>query len=127
MLRFCSFLLYSRSRSSSLSTGTVAVAVTILSLVVSLHKTVRFARVVLTPERLVWAIGRGKVTTPAQAQEVNYALKALYYVCNGSNKEKILKPEVVDLIKRYVVAEEVSVSFSNLAKAFLDKHLSRNQ
>ncbi|KAK7300638.1 hypothetical protein RJT34_11486 [Clitoria ternatea] len=58
---------------------------------------------------------------------VNYALAALYYVCNGSNKEEILKPEVVDLIKRYAAAEEVSVSFSNLAKAFLDKHLSQNQ
>ncbi|KAL5102106.1 hypothetical protein RYX36_006433 [Vicia faba] len=57
---------------------------------------------------------------------VNYALGALYYVCNDSNKEEVLKPEVVDVIKRYAAAEEVSVSFSNLAKAFLDKHLSGN-
>ncbi|QHO53733.1 uncharacterized protein [Arachis hypogaea] len=57
---------------------------------------------------------------------VNYALGALYYVCNESNKEEILKPEVVDAIKRYAAAEEVSASFSNLAKAFLDKHLSEN-
>ncbi|XP_027332634.1 armadillo repeat-containing protein 7 [Abrus precatorius] len=57
---------------------------------------------------------------------VNYALGALYYVCNESNKEEILKPEVVDVIKRYAAAKEVSVSFSNLAKAFLDKHLSGN-
>ncbi|OIV93711.1 hypothetical protein TanjilG_16562 [Lupinus angustifolius] len=57
---------------------------------------------------------------------VNSALGALYYVCNESNKDEVLKPEVVDLIKRYSVAEEVSLSFSNLAKAFLDKHLSGN-
>ncbi|KAK7274143.1 hypothetical protein RIF29_15220 [Crotalaria pallida] len=57
---------------------------------------------------------------------VNSAIGALYYVCNDSNKEEVLKPEVVDLIKRYAAAEEVSVSFSNLAKAFLDKHLSWN-
>lgn len=55
---------------------------------------------------------------------VNSALGALYYVCDESNKEEVLKPEVIDVIKRYAAAEEVSVSFSNLAKAFLDKHLS---
>ncbi|KAL2317305.1 hypothetical protein Fmac_031181 [Flemingia macrophylla] len=57
---------------------------------------------------------------------VNYALGALYYICNESNKGEILKPEVIDVIERYAAAEEVSVSFSNLAKAFLDKHLSKN-
>ncbi|TKY56660.1 Armadillo repeat-containing protein [Spatholobus suberectus] len=57
---------------------------------------------------------------------VNYALGGLYYICNKSNKEEILKPEVIDIIKRYAAAEEVSVSFSNLAKAFLNKHLSGN-
>ncbi|RYR46530.1 hypothetical protein Ahy_A07g032257 [Arachis hypogaea] len=59
-------------------------------------------------------------------RQVNYALGALYYVCNEFNKEEILKPEVIDTIKRYAAAEEVSASFSNLAKAFLDKHLSEN-
>ncbi|XP_044467421.1 armadillo repeat-containing protein 7 [Mangifera indica] len=54
---------------------------------------------------------------------VNYALGALYYLCDMSNKEEILKPEVVDVIRRYSAAETVSVSFSNLAKAFLDKHV----
>lgn len=57
---------------------------------------------------------------------MNYALGALYYLCNESNNEEVLKPEVVDVIKRYAAAETVSVSFSNLAKAFLDKHLSGN-
>ncbi|KAG4964021.1 hypothetical protein JHK86_040889 [Glycine max] len=57
---------------------------------------------------------------------VNYALGALYYICNESNKEEILRPEVVDVIRRYAAAEEVSVSFSNLAKAFLSKHLAEN-
>ncbi|EXB39684.1 Armadillo repeat-containing protein 7 [Morus notabilis] len=55
---------------------------------------------------------------------VNYALGALYYLCNKSNSEEILKPEVVDLINRYAAAEAVSVSFGNLAKAFLEKHAS---
>ncbi|CDP01689.1 unnamed protein product [Coffea canephora] len=55
---------------------------------------------------------------------VNYALGALYYLCSASNKEEILKPEVVDIIKRYASAGAVSVSFSNIAQAFLDKHVS---
>ncbi|RAL53012.1 hypothetical protein DM860_016247 [Cuscuta australis] len=55
---------------------------------------------------------------------VNYGLGALYYLCNASNKEEILKPEVLDVIRRYAAAKEVSVSFSNLAQAFLDKHVS---
>ncbi|XP_010553876.1 PREDICTED: armadillo repeat-containing protein 7 [Tarenaya hassleriana] len=54
---------------------------------------------------------------------VNYAFGALYYLCNASTREEILKPEVVELIKRYADAASVSVSFSNLAKAFLDKHV----
>ncbi|KAE8653147.1 hypothetical protein Csa_019933 [Cucumis sativus] len=54
--------------------------------------------------------------------QVNYALGAIYYLCNTSNKEEIMKPEVVDVINKYAVAE--SVSFSNLSKAILDKHLS---
>ncbi|XP_050235853.1 uncharacterized protein LOC126685902 [Mercurialis annua] len=55
---------------------------------------------------------------------VNYAIGALYYLCNSSNKEEILKPEVIDAIRRYAGAE--SVSFSNLAKAFLAKHVPSN-
>lgn len=58
---------------------------------------------------------------------MNYALGALYYLCNASNKEEILKPEVVDIINRYAAAEAVSVSFSNLAKAFLDKHVRASE
>ncbi|KAK6247149.1 hypothetical protein QUC31_018714 [Theobroma cacao] len=57
---------------------------------------------------------------------VNYALGALYYLCNKSNREEILKPEVVDVIERYAAAQTVNVSFSNLAKAFLDKHVSKD-
>ncbi|KAK7397060.1 hypothetical protein VNO78_18227 [Psophocarpus tetragonolobus] len=55
---------------------------------------------------------------------VNYALGALYYICDESNKDNILKPEVIDVIRRYAAAEEVSVSFSNMAKSFLSKHLT---
>ncbi|MQL88890.1 hypothetical protein Taro_021451 [Colocasia esculenta] len=54
---------------------------------------------------------------------VSYALGALYYLCNPSTKGEILKPEVIDLVKRYAAAEGVNVCFSNLAKAFLDKHV----
>ncbi|GKB66128.1 hypothetical protein Tco_0927540 [Tanacetum coccineum] len=57
---------------------------------------------------------------------VNYALGALYYLCNASTKEEILRPEVVDIVKRYAAAGAVSVSFSNLAQAFLDKHVPEN-
>ncbi|KAH0933258.1 hypothetical protein HID58_010375 [Brassica napus] len=55
---------------------------------------------------------------------VNYALGALYYICdyNRATREMILRAEVLDLIERYAAAETVCVSFSNLAKAFLDKH-----
>lgn len=54
---------------------------------------------------------------------VNYALGALYYLCNSSSKEEILKPEVVEVVQKYAAAVAVSVSFSNLANAFLDKHV----
>ncbi|KAJ7960043.1 Armadillo repeat-containing protein 7 [Quillaja saponaria] len=57
---------------------------------------------------------------------VNYALGALYFLCDTSNKEEVLKPEVIDLIKRYAEAEAIRVNFSNLAKAFLEKHVSDN-
>ncbi|KAL5798202.1 hypothetical protein ACOSQ2_003022 [Xanthoceras sorbifolium] len=41
---------------------------------------------------------------------VNNALGTLYYLCNKSNKEEILKPEVVDVIRRYAAAETVACS-----------------
>ncbi|KAL5996293.1 hypothetical protein ACLOJK_026369 [Asimina triloba] len=54
---------------------------------------------------------------------VNSALGALYYLCSQGTKDEILKPEVVELIKKYAAAEAVNVTFSNIAKAFLDKHV----
>ncbi|KAK9928684.1 hypothetical protein M0R45_025807 [Rubus argutus] len=30
---------------------------------------------------------------------VNYAIGSLYYLCNASNKEEIMKPEVVDVMR----------------------------
>ncbi|XP_020529720.1 armadillo repeat-containing protein 7 isoform X2 [Amborella trichopoda] len=56
---------------------------------------------------------------------VNYALASLYYLCNPTTRAKILKAEVVELITKYAEAGAVSVSFSNLAQAFLDKHVDR--
>ncbi|KAJ0964358.1 hypothetical protein J5N97_029480 [Dioscorea zingiberensis] len=55
---------------------------------------------------------------------VNYALGALYYLCNGSFKKEILKPEVVELIEKYAAAD-TSVSFRNLANAFLNEHVKQ--
>ncbi|GAB4827265.1 hypothetical protein Ancab_034152 [Ancistrocladus abbreviatus] len=62
---------------------------------------------------------------------VNYALAALYYLLSceteiglvGVKKEEILRGDVVELIKRYAEAGEVCLTFSNLAKALLDKHV----
>ncbi|XP_072962064.1 uncharacterized protein [Typha angustifolia] len=56
---------------------------------------------------------------------VNYALGALYFLCNSSLKKEILKPEILRVIREYAAAESVNVSFSNLAKAFLDKHVNQ--
>ncbi|XP_028552337.1 armadillo repeat-containing protein 7, partial [Dendrobium catenatum] len=56
---------------------------------------------------------------------VNYALGALYYLCNSQTKEEILKPEVVEVIRKYAAAEAVSVGFSNLANALLLKHVKQ--
>ncbi|XVF05428.1 hypothetical protein REPUB_Repub05bG0171300 [Reevesia pubescens] len=58
---------------------------------------------------------------------VNYALGAVYYLCNKSNREEILKPEVVDAIERHAADQTVNVSFSNLPKTFLDKHVSKDK
>ncbi|KAJ6840751.1 armadillo repeat-containing protein 7 isoform X1 [Iris pallida] len=55
---------------------------------------------------------------------VNYALGSLYYLCTTSTKKEILKPEVIEVIKRYAAAGDVNVSFSNLANAFLEKHMN---
>ncbi|KAG0491459.1 hypothetical protein HPP92_004480 [Vanilla planifolia] len=52
---------------------------------------------------------------------VSYALGALYYLCNSQTKEDILKPEVVEVVRRYATAG--TVRFSNLANAFLEKHV----
>jgi hypothetical protein len=55
---------------------------------------------------------------------VNYALGALYYLCNPSTKKDILKPEVLKAVREYAVAGDANTSFRNLANAFLDKHVN---
>ncbi|KAG9459555.1 hypothetical protein H6P81_004063 [Aristolochia fimbriata] len=65
----------------------------------------------------------GCLSSPVR-NTVNYALGALYYLYSPATKGEIMKPEVVELIQKYAAAEAVSVSFSNLAKALLDKHAS---
>jgi hypothetical protein len=54
---------------------------------------------------------------------VTYALGALYYLCNPSTKREILKPDAVRIIREYAAAGAVNTSFSNLANAFLEKHV----
>ncbi|ONK72193.1 uncharacterized protein A4U43_C04F16740 [Asparagus officinalis] len=44
---------------------------------------------------------------------VNYALGALYYLCNSSTKKEILKPEVVDVIRKYAAAGAVNAETKN--------------
>lgn len=56
--------------------------------------------------------------------QVNYALGALYYLCNPLTKNEILKPDVLRIIRDYSAAGAVNSSFSNLANAFLDKHVN---
>lgn len=56
---------------------------------------------------------------------VSYALGALYYLCNPSTEEEILKPEVVEVIQKFADAGAVNVSFRNLARTFLDKHVTK--
>ncbi|XP_068660397.1 uncharacterized protein [Aristolochia californica] len=67
----------------------------------------------------------GCLSSPVR-NTVNYALAALYYLCSPATKGEILKPEVVELIRKYAAAEAVSISFSNLAKALLEKHVSES-
>jgi hypothetical protein len=55
--------------------------------------------------------------------QVTYALGALYYLCNPSTKKDVLKPDVIRIIREYAVAGSVNISFSNLANAFLEKHV----
>lgn len=57
--------------------------------------------------------------------QVSYALGALYYLCNPSTEEEILKPEVVEVIEKFADAGAVNVSFRNLARTFLDKHVTK--
>lgn len=57
--------------------------------------------------------------------QVNYAIASLYYLCNANTEDEILKPEVLDAIKRFAAAGAVNVGFSNLAQAFLDRYVSK--
>ncbi|CAA0841777.1 ARM repeat superfamily protein [Striga hermonthica] len=52
---------------------------------------------------------------------VNYALASLYYLYNATTKDDILKPEVLEAIRRFAAAGEVNVCFSNLAQSLLDR------
>ncbi|KAL8509881.1 hypothetical protein ACS0TY_016921 [Phlomoides rotata] len=56
---------------------------------------------------------------------VNYALGSLYYLCNATTEDEILKLEIVEAIERFAAAGSVNTGFSNLAQAFLDKHVHK--
>eukprot|EP00253_Pinus_taeda_P027276 PITA_27276 len=51
------------------------------------------------------------------------AIAALYYLCIPSTKAEILTPEVIEAMRKYEAARSINARFSNLAKAFLDKHV----
>nr|GEV82916.1 hypothetical protein [Tanacetum cinerariifolium] len=59
--------------------------------------------------------------------EVNYALGALYYLCNASTKEEILRPEMVS--KRYAAAGAVSpmAHISDIKLMRMDTTLDHSQ
>ncbi|RLM58636.1 armadillo repeat-containing protein 7 [Panicum miliaceum] len=46
-----------------------------------------------------------------------------YHLCNPATKKEILKPDVVRIIREYAAAGAVNTSFSNMANAFLGKHV----
>ncbi|CAK9276896.1 unnamed protein product [Sphagnum jensenii] len=52
------------------------------------------------------------------------AIATLYYLCTPLTKKDILTPEVVECMKKYASIADINVRFSNLAKAFLDKHVN---
>lgn len=56
---------------------------------------------------------------------VSYAFGALYFLCNPSTQNDILKPDVIEVIKSYSEARDVNVTFSNLACVFLDRHVNQ--
>jgi hypothetical protein len=51
------------------------------------------------------------------------AIATLYYLCNPATKKDILKPEVVECMKKYASVRNVNIRFSNLAQAFLATHV----
>ncbi|KAL8503379.1 hypothetical protein ACS0TY_022206 [Phlomoides rotata] len=61
----------------------------------------------------------------SNAYQVNYALGSLYYFCNATTEDEILKPEIVEAIERFTAAGSVNMGFSNLAHAFLDRHVHK--
>ncbi|KAL8456480.1 hypothetical protein ACS0TY_034626 [Phlomoides rotata] len=56
------------------------------------------------------------VSSPVR-NTVNYALGSLYYLCNATTEDEILKPEIVEAIERFSAAGSVNTGFSNLAQA----------
>ncbi|KAL8498437.1 hypothetical protein ACS0TY_021677 [Phlomoides rotata] len=64
------------------------------------------------------------VSSPVR-NTVNYALGSLNYLCNATTEDDILKLEIVEAIERFAAAGSVNMGFSNLAQAFLDKHVHK--
>eukprot|EP00252_Welwitschia_mirabilis_P005700 TRINITY_DN16232_c0_g1_i2.p1 TRINITY_DN16232_c0_g1~~TRINITY_DN16232_c0_g1_i2.p1 ORF type:complete len:177 (-),score=29.53 TRINITY_DN16232_c0_g1_i2:139-669(-) len=63
------------------------------------------------------------LSSPVQ-NTVLSAITALYYLCSPSTKADVLTPDVIEIMKRYEEASSVNIRFSNLAKAFLEKHVN---
>ena len=79
--------------------------------------------ITLVPPNSVHVVLMWTISLLMIAWQVTYALGALYYLCNPLTKKEILKPDVVRTIREYASAGAVSTSFSNLANAFLEKHV----
>jgi armadillo repeat-containing protein 7 len=79
--------------------------------------------IILVPLNSVHVVLMRTIPPLMIARQVTYALGALYYLCNPSTKKEILKPDVVSTIREYASAGTVNNNFSNLANAFLEKHV----
>ncbi|XP_057839973.2 uncharacterized protein LOC131049907 isoform X1 [Cryptomeria japonica] len=70
------------------------------------------------------------LSSPVQ-NTVLSAITSLYYLCTPSTEAvlfffeiaEILTPQVIEAMRKYEDAQSVNIKFSNLAKAFLGKHV----
>eukprot|EP01018_Ginkgo_biloba_P028236 Gb_34823 [translate_table: standard] len=59
-----------------------------------------------------------------ETTSVLFTIAALYYLCTPLTKTEILTPQVLEAMRKYEDARLVNIRLSNLAKAFMDKHVN---